>query len=133
MQNIFSFLPAVALYAACVNWTLFYDTIYAFQDKEHDKKVGIKSTALHLENNIRKWLLGFSSLSVANLGLLGWMTYQEPIYYISLGLAMAHFLKQIFFVRYSSPESCNKQFKSNNTIGMIIGFGFSLLASNLMK
>jgi 4-hydroxybenzoate polyprenyltransferase len=131
IQNIFSFLPAVALYAACVNWTLFYDTIYAFQDKEHDKKVGIKSTALHLENNIRKWLLGFSSLSVANLGLFGWMTYQEPIYYISLGLAMAHFLKQIFFVRYSSPESCNKQFKSNNTIGVIIGFG--LLASILIK
>jgi 4-hydroxybenzoate polyprenyltransferase len=43
-QNIFSFLPAVALYAACINWTLFYDTIYAYPDKDFDSKLGLKST-----------------------------------------------------------------------------------------
>ena len=45
-QNLSIFLPALALYSACINWTLFYDTIYAFQDKEHDQKMGLRSTAI---------------------------------------------------------------------------------------
>ena len=42
------------------------------------------------------------------------MTNQEPIYYITVGLAAAHFLKQIVLLKPNSPESCYKQFKSNN-------------------
>jgi 4-hydroxybenzoate polyprenyltransferase len=34
------------LYAGCVLWTLFYDTIYAFQDREDDAMLGVKSMAL---------------------------------------------------------------------------------------
>jgi 4-hydroxybenzoate polyprenyltransferase len=131
LLSLLSFLPAFVLYAGCINWTLFYDTIYAFQDKEHDKKLGIKSTAIHLEKNINKWLFGFSTAFTSNLALFGYLTSQEPIYYITVGLAMAHCLKQIAFVNYKSPESCSNQFKSNSTIGALIGFG--LLASILIK
>lgn len=37
--------PAVTipLYASSVLWTLYYDTIYAFQDIEDDRKIGVKS------------------------------------------------------------------------------------------
>ena len=43
--------PAVCapLYASGVFWTLLYDTVYAHQDKDDDKKIGVKSTALHLQ------------------------------------------------------------------------------------
>ena len=34
------------LYGAGIFWTLFYDTIYAHQDKTDDLIVGVKSTAL---------------------------------------------------------------------------------------
>ena len=33
------------LYLAGIAWTLFYDTIYAHQDKEDDALIGVKSTA----------------------------------------------------------------------------------------
>ena len=33
------------LYAAGIAWTLFYDTIYAHQDREDDALIGVKSTA----------------------------------------------------------------------------------------
>src|SRR6056297_2591228 len=36
---------AVLLYLAGISWTLFYDTIYAHQDKEDDALIGVKSTA----------------------------------------------------------------------------------------
>ena len=130
-QTILSFLPVLPLYIASINWTLFYDTIYAFQDKSYDQKLGIKSTAVHLQKNTRLWLLGFSSMCTSNLALFGYLTNQEPIYYITVGLAMAHFFKQMMFVNYKSPESCHKQFVSNNTIGALIAFG--LLSSLLIK
>lgn len=38
-------LPAYLLYAACFFWTLGYDTLYAVQDMDDDKRVGIRSTA----------------------------------------------------------------------------------------
>ncbi|CAF0810583.1 unnamed protein product [Brachionus calyciflorus] len=129
--NILSFLPAVVLYFGCINWTLFYDTIYAFQDIKFDKKLGLKSSAITIQNRPKLWLLGFSSLCASNLALFGWMTNQEPIYYMTVGLAMAHFLKQITFMNINSPESCAKKFRSNNTIGALITFG--LLASLLIK
>lgn len=120
------------LYAGCVNWTLFYDTIYAFQDKEHDAKLGLKSSAIYLENKKPKlWLLGFASLCASNLSLFGWLTNQEPIFYMSVGVCMLQFLKQIAMVDLKSPESCHRQFKSNTSVGALVGFG--LLASLLIK
>lgn len=129
--NILSFLPAAFLFFGCVNWTLFYDTIYAFQDIKFDKKLGLKSSAMAIENKPIRWLLGFSSLWIINMALFGWMTGQEPIYYMSLGMATTHFVKQIAFVNLKSPESCAKTFRSNNTIGAIMTFG--LMASLLIK
>lgn len=130
-QNILAFLPALALYAGSINWTLFYDTIYGFQDKRFDEKLGLKSTSITLQKNTRLWLLGFASMFGSNLALFGFLTAQEPIFYISLGAAMLHFLKQILFVKYDNPEACLKQFKSNNTIGVLIAFG--LLANIYLK
>ena len=129
--SLLSFAPAFVLYGACINWTLFYDTIYAYQDKIYDEKAGFKSTAIILQKRTSLWMLGFSTACVSNLALFGYLTSQEPIFYISLGVAMAHFIKQIAFVNYKSPESCYRQFKSNSTLGAIVAFG--LLASILIK
>ena len=38
-------LAPLLLYAAGIAWTLFYDTIYAHQDREDDALIGVKSTA----------------------------------------------------------------------------------------
>lgn len=92
-QNLSIFLPALALYSACINWTLFYDTIYAFQDKEHDQKMGLRSTAILLEKNTKLWLLGFSTLCTSNLALFGWLTSQEPIFYITGNLNFIKFVR----------------------------------------
>ena len=34
----------VGLYISAIAWTIFYDTIYSFQDLDDDKEVGIRST-----------------------------------------------------------------------------------------
>ncbi|GGG73344.1 4-hydroxybenzoate octaprenyltransferase [Salipiger pallidus] len=63
-------LPAVLLYLAGMAWTLFYDTIYAHQDKEDDALIGVKSTArLFGEEGTPKWLARFLVATVALMGL----------------------------------------------------------------
>jgi len=61
--------PAVVLYLAGIAWTLFYDTIYAHQDKEDDALIGVKSTALLFGEHTKKWLFGFQVVAVSLMGL----------------------------------------------------------------
>ncbi len=57
--------PPVLLYAAGIAWTLFYDTIYAHQDKEDDALIGVKSTARLFGDGTHKWLRWFMMIAVA--------------------------------------------------------------------
>ena len=70
------------LYLSGLSWTLFYDTIYAHQDKEDDVMIGVKSTALLFGAETPKWMkrflvmtlllmLGAILLVVENLSPLG--------------------------------------------------------------
>jgi len=45
----------VALYAACILWTIGYDTIYALQDREDDALIGVRSTARLFAAHWRLW------------------------------------------------------------------------------
>jgi 4-hydroxybenzoate polyprenyltransferase len=57
--------PAVVLYMAGMAWTLFYDTIYAHQDKEDDALIGVKSTARLFGEATPGWLSWFLVLTVS--------------------------------------------------------------------
>ena len=56
--------PAVLLYLSGLAWTLFYDTIYAHQDKEDDVMIGVKSTALLFGAETPKWMKRFLVFSL---------------------------------------------------------------------
>ena len=51
--------PIIALYFAGIFWTLFYDTIYAYQDSQDDLIIGVKSTAILFGEHAKKWLFSF--------------------------------------------------------------------------
>ncbi|MGV6850333.1 MAG: 4-hydroxybenzoate octaprenyltransferase [Marinibacterium sp.] len=61
--------PAIALYAAGIAWTLFYDTIYAHQDVEDDALIGVKSTARLFGEDTARWLKYFLVATVSLMGL----------------------------------------------------------------
>ncbi|KGM48228.1 4-hydroxybenzoate octaprenyltransferase [Pseudooceanicola atlanticus] len=61
--------PPFVLYVAGISWTLFYDTIYAHQDKEDDALIGVKSTARLFANQTPRWLRRFLVGAVMLMGL----------------------------------------------------------------
>ena len=53
-------------YLGGVLWTVVYDSIYAFQDREFDKRLGLRSTAIEMENAPKQVL---SVLAATSTGL----------------------------------------------------------------
>jgi 4-hydroxybenzoate polyprenyltransferase len=118
--------PALLLYGAGFFWTLSYDTIYAHQDKGDDALIGVKSTALRLGAETKKWLLGFDAamlvLLVAALATaaIGWVAYLAV-------LAIAWHLRwQATSVDLDNAPDCQAKFRSNRWIGWILLAGIVL-------
>ncbi|KAH6798524.1 polyprenyltransferase 1 [Perilla frutescens var. frutescens] len=117
--------PAVVipLYTSGVFWTLVYDTIYAHQDKEDDKKVGVKSTALRFGDSTKEWISGFGAACIGSLALSGYNANLEWPYYVFLSAASTQLAWQIFAVDLSSRADCNRKFVSNKWFGAIVCSG----------
>ena len=120
--------PAVVLWLAGIAWTLFYDTIYAHQDKEDDALIGVKSTARLFGSQTRRWLLGFMVLSVtlAALAVLGALLAADvgPVA-VLIALAGlwgfgAHLGWQLARLDIDDPEACMMLFRANRDAGLIL-------------
>ena len=83
------------LYAGLFFWTLGYDTIYAHQDKEDDALIGVKSTALLLGGQSRKWILRFYAVGFTLILAAGFAEHAGwPFGFVMLA-AGAHLLWQV--------------------------------------
>ena len=118
--------PAVLIYAAGIAWTLFYDTIYAHQDKEDDALIGVKSTARLFGEETAHWLKWFLVATVALFaaGLIATLvTAVSPLQLvIALGGVWAfgwHLAWQLRRLDIDDPERCLQLFRSNRDAGLI--------------
>ncbi|KZV59282.1 UbiA prenyltransferase, partial [Peniophora sp. CONT] len=114
-------LAVFSAYIAMVCWTIYFDTVYATQDREDDARVGIKSTARLFGTWLREITACFAICTVVLLIYAGYLVEHGPAYYVlSCGGAMAHFTWQLSTWDLNSDKSSGKLFKSNNELGLII-------------
>eukprot|EP01062_Namystynia_karyoxenos_P059326 TRINITY_DN50771_c0_g1_i1.p1 TRINITY_DN50771_c0_g1~~TRINITY_DN50771_c0_g1_i1.p1 ORF type:complete len:404 (+),score=84.94 TRINITY_DN50771_c0_g1_i1:83-1294(+) len=111
------------LWAAGISWTLLYDTVYAHQDKEDDKMIGVKSSAL---------LFGDSKTPLACFGISTWAFLctsawncgvGAPFYPIAAG-ATAWLLLRLRNLDLDDTAQCGGFFLVNRNFGLLIFFGF---------
>ena len=119
-------LPAVLLYVSGIAWTLFYDTIYAHQDKEDDALIGVKSTARLFGAHTRPWLLGFQALAVGLMAaaVIVALLPQDNLPRLLLALLGVwafgwHMTWQMRRLDLDDPTSCLIAFRANRDAGMI--------------
>jgi 4-hydroxybenzoate polyprenyltransferase len=124
----------VLLYLAGIAWTLFYDTIYAHQDREDDALIGVKSTARLFGAQTRPWLLGFllaatllAALAVAAAGLTG--PALAAALAGTLGFAL-HLGWQLRRLDIDDGALCLGLFRSNRDAGLVLTAG--LLGSAIL-
>ena len=117
---------AVLLYGSGIAWTLFYDTIYAHQDKDDDALIGVKSTARLLGENSRPWLRGFMVASVLLMAAAVVMALMPGGGPLTLTLALAgvwifgwHMAWQLGRLNIDDPANCLMIFRSNRDAGLL--------------
>ena len=119
-------LAPVLLYLAGIAWTLFYDTIYAHQDKDDDALIGVKSTARLFGAATKKWLFGFQVLSVSLMALavIVAITLKDNPVPLLVALLAAwgfgmHLTWQLKRLDINNGDNCLRLFRSNRDAGLI--------------
>jgi 4-hydroxybenzoate polyprenyltransferase len=119
-------LAAVLLYAGGIAWTLFYDTIYAHQDREDDALIGVKSTARLFGANTRPWMRLFLMASVLFMGaavLVALLPTGNPLQLaIALGGVWAfgwHLAWQLARLDTDDTTGLLRLFRSNRDAGLL--------------
>ena len=108
------------LYLACIFWTLSYDTIYAYQDRQDDINNNVKSTAVLLGEK-GKLFVRFSYFCM--LSLIGYLSWKSSENLASLGVIIAILIGINMFINNWKPDaaqSSNYYFRQNNFLGGII-------------
>lgn len=127
-------IEAVLLYAAGIIWTLFYDTIYAHQDREDDALIGVKSTARLFAERTPTWLFGFSVLSSILMGLAIYLACSERgtlstlIAILAVPAFWMHLRWQMRRFDAHDPVRLMMLFRSNRDAGLIVVLFFAIAA-----
>lgn len=128
-------LPAVLLYLSGIAWTIFYDTIYAHQDKEDDALIGVKSTARLFGDNTHTWLRGFliAAVILMSLAIIYALAPLANPLAMSIGLGGAwafgwHMNWQLSKLDTENPETCLHLFRSNRDAGLIVALFLAVAA-----
>lgn len=119
-------LAAVILYAAAIAWTIGYDTIYAYQDREDDALIGVRSTARRFGDNPRPWLIGLYGLTVLLMLFAFLAAGAGFLAYLGLAVAAVMLAYQILVLDIHDPLQCLALFKFNSVIGLIVFAGLAL-------
>ena len=111
------------IYADTVCWIIGYDTIYAIQDKNDDKKLNIGSAALSFGPNL---ILGITTLYgtaifLWSIGL--WVKFEIDLWILGIIGAIMHLVWQIKNLKIIEENTALEIFKSNRDCGLIITFG----------
>ena len=106
------------LYAACIFWTIGYDTMYAHQDKETDVKIGIKSTAILFGKKTKLCLCMLYLLMILNLVSTGIVFQLTSSFYLITTVIFLHLIWQIYTLEINDPKNCLSRFKSNRWVGL---------------
>tara|TARA_R110000868_G_scaffold380784_1_gene646889 strand:+ start:63152 stop:63991 length:840 start_codon:yes stop_codon:yes gene_type:complete len=121
-------VPAIAwwLYLAVVSWVMAYDTMYAMVDREDDKHLPIKSTALWFAK-YDKLMVGLLQLAtLVILFFIGRELHVTTAYNKCLIVTAGLFAYQQYLIRHREPKACFNAFLNNNYVGLVMTIGLLL-------
>lgn len=121
-------IPELAwlVFGTAMIWAVIYDTFYAMVDRDDDRKVGVKSTAILFGEVDLFVIAGLQLLMLIALVLIGYRAELGFWYYLSVLVAAALMAWHQWLARDRQPEGCFAAFLSNHLIGMVIFIGIVL-------
>jgi len=126
-------VPPIAwwLLAANVFWTIAYDTEYAMVDREDDRKIGLKTSAILFGRYDVAMTMLFLLIFIALMAVIGVRAKLGLGYFSGIGVAAVIAACQYVLVRDRTREGCFKAFQINNWVGAAVFAG--LVAEFLLR
>lgn len=123
-------LTAYLLFFTNIAWTLIYDTEYAMSDREDDKSINIKSSALLFESWLGKKdyyiIIGLQAFMILLLLIITSIEGLTPYFLLSIFIVIALFYYQITLIKDHDRMNCFKAFLHNNWVGLALFVGLFL-------
>ena len=110
------------LLAANVFWAIAYDTEYAMVDREDDRKIGIRTSAITFG---RHDVAAVMSCHAVFILIMAWIGRLLPgwVFYLGLAVVIGLVAVQYRMIRARNPADCFRAFRHNNWIGAAIFAG----------
>lgn len=119
---------AWVLMIANMFWAIAYDTEYAMVDRDDDRKLGLKSSAILLGRLDVAGVIVCHTLFLVIMIVVGAWQLLGLLYYLGILIAAACVRYQFGLVLTRQREACFKAFRNNNWVGCAI---FAGLAADL--
>ena len=121
-------VPQVAwiTFGAALTWAIIYDTFYAMVDREDDRRIGVKSTALLFGDADLFVIAGMQCIMLTALVFMGLRAELGPWYFASVALSAGLMVYHLWLARDRDPEACFLAFRRNHVIGMVVFIGIVL-------
>jgi 4-hydroxybenzoate polyprenyltransferase len=114
-------MPVWFLFAATACWAIAYDTIYAMQDSEDDRRIGVKSSALFFGSAVWMAVGGSVIAMVVLLGIAGWLMQIGWFFYGMLAVVSLFCFRQSLALRSSiQPAQAFHMFHQHVWVGFAI-------------
>ncbi len=117
---------AWVVFGAALIWAVIYDTFYAMVDREDDRKLGVKSTALLFGDADLFVVGGLQLIMLLALIFVGLRAELGPWYYLSVAVAGGLMAWHQWLARDRQPAGCFAAFLNNHYIGLVIFIGIVL-------
>ena len=114
------------VFGAALIWAVIYDTFYAMVDREDDRRIGVKSTALLFGDMDLVVIAGLQLLMIVDLVFIGIRAELGFWYYLSVGISACMMLYHQWLARNRDRAGCFAAFVSNHWIGLVVFVGIIL-------
>lgn len=108
------------LFTITIVWIVVYDTFYAMTDRDDDRKIGVKSSAIAFGEHDRLITGLLQAMFIAGLVMLGLRLEYGITWFIGVALAgLLSFHQQVLIVS-RVPADCLRAFRNNHWLGLIV-------------
>ncbi len=114
------------VFGTAVIWAVIYDTFYAMVDRDDDRRLGVKSTAILFGEVDLFVIAGLQGLMLLALVLVGYQAGLSAWYYGSVAVAAGMMAWHLWLARDRQPAGCFEAFLKNHYVGMVIFIGIVL-------
>jgi 4-hydroxybenzoate polyprenyltransferase len=121
-------VPAIAwvLVAANFSWVIAYDTEYAMVDRDDDRRIGIRTSAILFGRFDVAAVMFCYAIFLALMVYVGTSYRYGVTYYLGLMTAAAIVAWHYTLIRDRTRAGCFRAFRHNNWVGCVIFVGLAL-------